>query len=487
MIDTIPDILARIVARKHAELARGVPPTGQWEREAELRLATRRDFRAAISARTPAIIAELKKASPSKGVLRADYDPARIAAAYEGGGASALSVLTDESFFSGSLADLQNARAAVSLPVIRKDFTIAHAHILEAAAHGADAILLIAAILTEREIRDFREYAARYRMAALVEVHNRRELDIAIAAGSDVIGVNNRDLTTFEVTLDTSLRLSEYMPAGAVRVSESGIHSAGDIARLRAAGFTAFLVGEHLMKSGDPSAALRTLLEERVMPVVRSPQKSAMILKICGITNQQDADAAAAGGATAIGFNFYPRSPRYIAPERAAAISTADGIRRVGVFVNESRERVEEVARIAALDVAQLHGDETPADYPATVAVWKAARVSPAFRFSEFQNLPAEALLLDGPAAELYGGAGISFDWSTLDNGSTLDSVSMLGPAPSRIILAGGLDASNVATAVAMAHPWGVDACSRIESAPGRKDHQKMNQFLQAARAALEI
>jgi indole-3-glycerol phosphate synthase/phosphoribosylanthranilate isomerase len=473
LIDTIPDILARIVARKHEELARGVPPTGQWEREAELRLATRRDFRAALTARTPAIIAELKKASPSKGLLSADFDPARIAAAYERGGASALSVLTDESFFQGSLADLQNARAAVSLPVIRKDFTIAASQILEAAAHGADAILLIAAILTEREIRDFREAAARYRMAALVEVHNRRELDIAIASGSDAIGVNNRDLTTFEVTLDTSLRLAEHMPADAIRISESGIHSAEDIARLSAAGFTAFLVGEHLMKSGDPAAAVRKLLAGQVA-------KSDMILKICGITNQEDADAATAAGATAIGFNFYARSPRYISPERAAGIATAGGVRRVGVFVNESRERVEAVARIAALDVAQLHGDETPADYPATVAVWKVARMSRRFRFSDFENLPAEALLLDGPAAELYGGAGKTFDWSMLD--STAPAA-----ATHRIILAGGLDAGNVALAVAVAHPWGVDACSRIESAPGQKDHRKMNQFLQAAKAALQV
>ena len=131
---------------------------------------------------------------------------------------------------------------------------------MEAAAHGADAILLIAAILTEAEIRDFREAAARYRMAALVEVHNRRELDAAIAAGSDIIGVNNRDLTTFEVALETSLRLAEHIPGGVLRVSESGIRDARDIATLREAGYTAFLVGEHLMKSGDPAAALKKLV-----------------------------------------------------------------------------------------------------------------------------------------------------------------------------------------------------------------------------------
>jgi phosphoribosylanthranilate isomerase len=199
-----------------------------------------------------------------------------------------------------------------------------------------------------------------------------------------------------------------------------------------------------------------------------------MILKICGITCQEDASAAIEGGATAIGFNFYPSSPRYIAPERAAAIAT-DGVRRVGVFVNEPREHVEEIARRAALDTAQLHGDESAAAYPESLAVWKALRVGPGFDLARAgQEAGAtEALVLDGPAGELYGGAGRTFDWS-------LASASAF-----HIILAGGLDASNVAQAVALARPWGVDACSRIESAPGKKDHKKMNEFLQAARAAL--
>jgi len=259
LTDTVPGILARIVAQKRADLAAKPSPVARWERLAETHVAGRRDFRAGLSARTPAIIAEIKRASPSKGVLAPDFAPARIAAAYASGGAAALSVLTDERFFQGSLADLEQARAAVKVPVLRKDFTTAGEHILEAAAHGADAILLIAAILSERELRDFREAAARWKMAALVEVHNRRELEMAIAAGSDLIGVNNRDLTTFEVTLETSLALAPDMPPGALLVSESGIRSAADIRRLRAAGYSAFLVGEHLMKSGDPAAALREL------------------------------------------------------------------------------------------------------------------------------------------------------------------------------------------------------------------------------------
>ena len=197
-----------------------------------------------------------------------------------------------------------------------------------------------------------------------------------------------------------------------------------------------------------------------------------MIFKICGITNAEEATAAMEGGATALGFNFYPRSPRYIAPEDAAQIPSAPGVRRVGVFVNEAPGRVEEIARIASLDVAQLHGDETPADYPGGVAVWKAVRVAAGFDSSQYDGLPAEALLLDGPAADLYGGAGKTFDWT------------LAGASTRRIILAGGLDASNVAQAITLVRPWGVDACSRIESAPGRKDYKKMTEFLESARAA---
>jgi phosphoribosylanthranilate isomerase len=203
-----------------------------------------------------------------------------------------------------------------------------------------------------------------------------------------------------------------------------------------------------------------------------------MIVKVCGITNAEDAAAAVADGANAIGFNFYAPSPRYIAPQRAAEIPTASGVRRVGVFVNEARARVEEIARIAGLDVAQLHGEEAVDDYPAAVTVWKAARVSAGFSFASFADSPAEALLLDGPAGELYGGAGTSFDWQTVRQASW--------PVFRRIILAGGLDASNVEEAVAVAHPWGVDACSRIESAPGKKDHKKMLEFVRTARRALE-
>jgi indole-3-glycerol phosphate synthase len=256
MVRTIPDILARIVEAKRAALP------GLKARRAELeRLAANRpparNFRAALEGRTPAIIGEIKQASPSKGTLSANFDPSAIAKLYTAGSAAALSVLTDEEFFRGSLRDLEAARSSAPMPVLRKDFTLDEVHVLEAAAHGADAILLIAAILEESEMRRLRETAGEFGMAALVEVHDEAELGPALGSGAEIVGVNNRNLHTFEVSLETSLNLAARIPGQIVKVSESGIHSRDDIQRLK--GFQAFLVGEHLMKSADPVAALKAL------------------------------------------------------------------------------------------------------------------------------------------------------------------------------------------------------------------------------------
>jgi indole-3-glycerol phosphate synthase len=229
------------------------------EKLAGARRADRRDFRAALVSRRPAIIAEVKKASPSKGVLQENFDPRRIARAYSRGGAAAMSVLTDEHFFQGSLADLEAARAECGIPALRKDFTIDEYHVVEAAAHGADAILLIAAILETGEMRRFRELAAEFGMASIVEVHDGDELSSAIDSGAEIVGVNNRNLHDFSVTLETSLRLAERIPSNLVRVSESGIRSPDDVLELMNAGYQAFLVGEHLMKSGDAVESLRSL------------------------------------------------------------------------------------------------------------------------------------------------------------------------------------------------------------------------------------
>jgi len=259
LTDTVPDILARIVAHKQGERSRVSTNRAEWERRAGDLASSRRDFRGALLARSPAIIAEMKKASPSRGLLCANFEPTAIAREYESGGAAALSVLTDEHFFQGSLADLRKARGAAGLPVLRKDFTLDEYDVVEAAGNSADAILLIVAILDAARIRALRELAGSYRMSALVEAHDEGEVAVALEAGCDLIGINNRNLKTFEVKLETSLRLAERIPSSVVKVAESGIHSAADINLLRDAGFQAFLVGEHLMKSPSPASALRAL------------------------------------------------------------------------------------------------------------------------------------------------------------------------------------------------------------------------------------
>jgi indole-3-glycerol phosphate synthase len=257
--NAIPDILARIVARKEEELREAVVPQAELRAAGEANRATRRDFRAALTSKSPAIIAEIKKASPSRGVLIEDFQPAALAKMYEQGGAAALSILTDRDFFQGDLADLKTARAACHLPVIRKDFTTSEYHVLEAAAAGADAILLIVAILDEAQLRAYRELAESFGMAGLVEVHDACELETAKRSGARIIGVNNRDLRTFRVSLDVSISLAAEMPEDVVRVSESGIFTCQDVRKLAAAGYNAFLVGEHLVKSPNPTLALQEL------------------------------------------------------------------------------------------------------------------------------------------------------------------------------------------------------------------------------------
>jgi indole-3-glycerol phosphate synthase len=214
----------------------------------------------------PAIIAEIKKASPSKGLIRADFDATWLAGRYQAGGAAALSVLTDEPYFQGSLRNLELASAAVPLPCLRKDFMVDEYQIVEARAHCADAILLIAAALTNAELQRFAQAGRGQQLDVLVEVHTADELyrvlDALGETGADAIGVNNRDLKTFAVNLETSLALVEQIPSSVVRVAESGISTAEHIARLHRAGFDAFLIGESLMRQPDPGAALSALLAE---------------------------------------------------------------------------------------------------------------------------------------------------------------------------------------------------------------------------------
>jgi indole-3-glycerol phosphate synthase len=263
-------ILAAILAKTRSTVAtaRKTVPLADLERKVTHRP---RGWAAALRRQAgvgTAVIAEIKKASPSKGLIRADFDPAWLAARYRAGGATALSVLTDEPYFQGSLRNLELASAAAPLPCLRKDFIIDEYQIVEARAHRADAVLLIAAALTSAELKHLAEVAAGFSLDVLVEVHTTDELsrvlDTGIAAlgesGALAIGVNNRDLRTFEVSLETSLALVERIPSTVLRVTESGIYTPADIASLRAAGFDAFLIGESLMRQPDPGLALAELL-----------------------------------------------------------------------------------------------------------------------------------------------------------------------------------------------------------------------------------
>jgi indole-3-glycerol phosphate synthase len=207
-----------------------------------------------------AVIAELKKASPSKGLIRADFDAAVLAPMLEAGGAAVLSVLTDEKFFQGSLENLRRASASVKIPCLRKDFMVDEFQVLEARANGADAILLIVAALTDSELKVLRGSARSHGLDVLCEVHDAGELERALSLECECVGVNSRDLKTFEVSLDRACELAAGLPATAVKVAESGIHTVADMQRLRDAGYEAFLIGESLMRQVDPGAALRDLL-----------------------------------------------------------------------------------------------------------------------------------------------------------------------------------------------------------------------------------
>jgi len=260
----VADVLQRILGTKREEVraARAALPLAELERRARA-APPPRDFvgalRAKIGAGQPAVIAEAKRASPSKGLLRADFDPASIARSYEQGGAACLSVLTDREYFQGVPEHLAQARAACALPVLRKDFMLDAYQVFEARAMGADCILLIVAALAPAQMRELELVALGLGMAVLVEVHDGAELEAALELRTPLVGINNRNLRTFEVRLETSLQLRARVPATRIVVAESGIATAGDVNRLWQAGINAFLVGEAFMRAEDPGAALSAL------------------------------------------------------------------------------------------------------------------------------------------------------------------------------------------------------------------------------------
>jgi indole-3-glycerol phosphate synthase len=257
--------LDQILARTRADLARRIEQTPRAMLEQQALHHTPRGFAAALRSRSvsgPAVIAELKKASPSKGLIRADFSAAALARAMQAGGAAALSVLTDEPFFQGSLANLQAASSATTIPCLRKDFIIDDYQIVEARAHGADAVLLIAAALSDAELERLSKTASDYALDVLCEVHTREEAKRIRHLRCSMFGVNNRNLRTFDVRLETSLGLASELPPDSVLVAESGINDPADYARLHAAGYRAFLIGESFMRQPDPGRALTTWIQD---------------------------------------------------------------------------------------------------------------------------------------------------------------------------------------------------------------------------------
>ena len=473
------NFLAEIVERKRARCIRSRAEIST-ERLRSIALKARQGahdhaLRRALEANQDLkVIAEIKRASPSKGAIRNNVVPEELALAYFRGGAAAISVLTEEYYFHGSLDDLRAVREAVPLPILRKDFIIDEFQLFETAEAGADALLLIAAILNDDQLSLYRRITEdELGMDALVEVHSLDEMRRAKRCGATLIGVNNRNLSTFEVSLDISLGLARETPAEAILISESGLNSGEDLRRLRAWGYRGFLIGEHLMRAADPSAALQSLIRS-------ADRNTPVLVKICGVTNLQDARVCVDAGADILGFNFYSGSPRYIAPEKARRIieQLPSGIQSVGVFVNEETpRRVASIGDVAGVSAVQLHGDETPS-YCRELKdrrVIKAVRVDTEFSPQQITPYQTEAILLDAFSPSARGGTGKCFDWAIAKQARGFVS---------RLFLAGGLTPENVTQAVATVEPYAVDVCSSVEHSPGQKDEARVREFITAAKRA---
>src|SRR5438874_2549178 len=342
------NFLDQIIAQKREAIAQiqdDLSTSRFRERALEIRkTAVPHRLAQALSSQSPLlkIIAEFKRRSPSIGVIRHDLSASEVARSYERGGACAISVLTDEIHFNGSIADLRAVRSSTNLPILRKDFIIDPIQIYEAAIAGADAILLIVAATDDPLLRELLELAEdQLRLDALVEVHTSTELHRAVNAGAKIIGVNNRNLHTFQVSLETSERLIADAPRDRIMISESGLRDAESLHRLYSVGFHGFLIGETLMRASDPEAVLRDLIgstrferppigisADRTIPrqdaaAARKMRTLPTQIKICGVTNINNARAAIDLGANLIGLNFYPKSPRHIDPKVARQIVEA--------------------------------------------------------------------------------------------------------------------------------------------------------------------
>ena len=382
-------------------------------------------FEDALAAPGLGAIAEIKRRSPSLGDIRPDADPARIAAAYERAGAAAVSVLVDERF-GGTWDDLRAARASSRVPLLAKGFFSTAEHLRTAKDAGADAALLLLRDLDDGQAAALLAIAAELGLDTLVEAHDADELERAIALGARVIGINARDLATFEIDREAQLELVARIPDDRTAIAESGIHTRAQGAAAELAGADAILVGSALMQAPDPAAMLAELL--------RRP-----LVKVCGLTREEDVAAAADAGADLAGFILARESPR----RAEAVLDVPESLLAVAVWVGETGESP------AQLD--QLYG-----------------------RTGGHRSRDA-ILLRQGERV----GSVVDLPWQADDPLHLTRAAAVEG----RVMLAGGLDASNVQNAIAAVRPWAVDASSRLEVEPGVKDHEKVRAYVEAARS----
>ncbi|GLR47914.1 bifunctional indole-3-glycerol-phosphate synthase TrpC/phosphoribosylanthranilate isomerase TrpF [Sphingomonas astaxanthinifaciens] len=436
------DVLAEIVAHKRQEVAarlRGFDASGI--------APTTRSLRAALARPGARFIMEVKRASPSG--HRSVHSIETAIRAYAGV-ADGVSVLTDERFFAGSFAALETVRARFDGPILAKDFVVVPAQVAEARRHGADAVLCMLSVLGDEEAQGVMAEAARLGMDVLVEVHDEAELDRALALGATLVGINNRDLKTLKTDLAVTERMAAKVPDSVTLVSESGIAARGDVERLSRHA-DAFLVGSSLMAADDPFEAARALVFGRV--------------KVCGLTRVEDVEAAAASGATHAGIILVRGTPRAVDRETALALAATArdaGLKPVGVFRDDEPRDVARAAATAGLFAVQLHGHEDAAH----VAMLRNGFSGEIWTVG-FEDRGGDRLVFDSPG----GGTGRPCDWGAVAK----------HPAKTRAFLAGGIGPDN-ARAAQDTGVYGLDASSRLEAAPGIKDHAQIAALFDALR-----
>lgn len=456
-IAEMPDILKKIVARKRVDVAARKAASGVLPARAEAHPADHRFARALArrAERHTAFILEVKKGSPSQGVLRGALNVDEILAAYTGV-ADALSVLTDEPFFGGSFELLREVRAKTDLPVLCKDFVVDLWQIDEAHAYGADAVLLMLSVLTDAEVADGLARAKTLGIDALVEAHTEDELARALRLDAPIVGINNRDLRTLKTDLATTERLAVRVPADRLLISESGIASRADVVRLGPQ-VDGFLVGSSLMAAADVHGAARALAFGRV--------------KVCGLRRPEDVAALPALGAAYAGFVFVPGTPRFVPLSDAGEyLQTAHSCPRVGVFRGASVAEIAAHVGAFGLRAVQLHGEPPPLDalraaLPSTVEIWRVVDGATV----DLDALPAgiDRYVLDTGG----GGSGIPWDHARIS----------MHPAREELIVAGGISAENARSAFGDG-VFALDASSQLESAVGSKDRGKIVALIDALR-----